>query len=69
MSEQMHPEAETAIEREARLAQEARMIAEARADVAAGRVLTGAELDAWLAAFVRGEELWFPDEQAPKARG
>lgn len=39
---------ETAREHQRRLASEARMIAEADADIAAGRLIDEAEIDAWI---------------------
>jgi predicted transcriptional regulator len=52
--------AETEAEREARLAWEAEGIAEARADVAAGRLVDEAEVDAWLDSIGTDHELPVP---------
>jgi hypothetical protein len=44
-------------ERDARLDRERLLLDEARADVRAGRVISGAALDTWLDLFAQGEPL------------
>lgn len=51
-------------ERQARLAREAEMIAEAEADIAAGRVIDGEAVSAWLRSLGTDHEL--PRPQPPK---
>jgi predicted transcriptional regulator len=51
---------ETEAERKARLAWEAAGIAEARADVAAGRLVDAAEVDAWIDSIGTDHELPVP---------
>lgn len=51
---------ETEAERQARLAWEAEGIAEARADVAAGRLVDAAEVDAWIDSIGTDHELPVP---------
>lgn len=53
-----HPrQVETEDERAARLAREATLIAEADADVAAGRVVDFAEVEAWIESWDKPDEL------------
>ena len=49
--------AEAASEQKRRLALEAEMLAEARADVAAGRLIDAADVDAWIDSLGTGHEL------------
>jgi predicted transcriptional regulator len=51
------PRPETADERRRRLAWEAEMIAEADADIAAGRLIDEAEIDAWIDSIGTDHEL------------
>ena len=51
---------ETEAERQARIAWEAEGIAEARADVAAGRLVDEAEVDAWIDSIGTDHELPVP---------
>jgi predicted transcriptional regulator len=51
---------ETEAERQARIAWEAKGIAEARADVAAGRLVDEAEVDAWIDSIGTDHELPVP---------
>lgn len=51
---------EMAAEREARLAYEWALLAQADADLAAGRYLTGEDLEEWLDAFIGDGELAKP---------
>lgn len=51
---------ETGAERRSRLAWEAAMIAEADADVAAGRLVDEADVDAWIDSLGTGHELPVP---------
>jgi len=51
---------ETEAERRRRLAREAEGIAEARADVAAGRIVDEAEVDAWIDSIGTDHELPVP---------
>jgi predicted transcriptional regulator len=51
------PRPETATERKHRLTWEARMIAEADADIAAGRTIDEAEMDAWIDSIGTDHEL------------
>jgi len=53
-----HPETEAS--RQRRLAREAKMIAEADADVAAGRLVDEAEVDAWIDSIGTDHELPVP---------
>jgi predicted transcriptional regulator len=53
-----HPETEAA--RQRRLAWEAKMIAEADADIAAGRLVDEAEVDAWIDSIGTDHELPVP---------
>ena len=48
---------ETAAEKRRRLAREAEMIAEAEADIAAGRLIDEAEIDAWIDSIGTDHEL------------
>jgi predicted transcriptional regulator len=57
--------AETDEERRKRLAHEARLIAEAEADAAAGRVIYGEAVSAWLESLGTDHEL--PRPQLPRA--
>ncbi len=59
-SESAH-QAETEIERNARLTRESAMLEEARNDVRLGRVVADNDVDGWLDLFVRGEPLPMPD--------
>ena len=52
---------ETAAARSERLAVERDMIEQARQDLAAGRCLGDADLDAWLDALVRGDPVDLPE--------
>lgn len=51
------PRPETEAERQRRLAWEAEMIAEADADIAAGRLIDEAEIDAWIDSIGTDHEL------------
>lgn len=62
-----HALPETEEQRRARIAHEAELIAEARASFAAGRGITGAELEAWFAADEATDEP-VPDVSGPRAR-
>lgn len=54
------PTLETEVERRSRLAREAAMIAEADADVAAGRLVDEADVDAWIDSLGTDHELSVP---------
>ncbi|WP_188911262.1 hypothetical protein [Salinarimonas ramus] len=56
---------ERAAQRTARIGYERALLEEARADVAAGRLVEGEELERHLDAFVRGEPLQAPGLEAP----
>jgi hypothetical protein len=51
---------ESPAEKQRRLAYEAEMLAEARADVAAGRIVGDAEVDAWIDSLGNDHELKLP---------
>jgi len=52
-------------DRAQRLAYERTLIDEALADVAAGRVISGADVDDMLDRFGRGEPFFFPGDEPP----
>ncbi len=54
------PHGETRVERQARIAWEAKGIAEARADVATGRLVDEAAVDAWIDSIGTDHELPVP---------
>ncbi len=63
------PAGETAQQRRARLDTEASMLAVAVADIEAGRVIADGDVDAWLDAWVRGEDMPLPaSDPAPSRR-
>ena len=67
-SESAH-QAETEVERTARLARESAMLDEARDDVRLGRVVADKDVDGWLDLFVGGEPLPIPDAPSPLRAG